>query len=976
MSTNYWNLANSNFSQDWSDKSLIDTNDDWSRVPSIVGYRGDGLTTGTGTDPRTITTSGTPVVDVNANQTNPNTYTTGGVTEFDIANPVVALQGSGTAAAPYLALYLNATGRQNITLSFNLRDIDGSTDNAVQPIAVQYRLNDTSAWVNVPGGYVADATSGPSLATLVTAVSVTLPDDANNAATLQVRIMTTNAVGNDEWVGIDDIVVTTTGGSGNVPGVLSIADASTVEGNDGSHNIDFTVSRIGGADGAVDVTYTVTLPGGFGGASASDFGSFTLTGTVHFDSGQATAKLSLPVLGDRVPEPNETFSVTLSAPTGGATIDRATATGTILNDDVLPLMIGQIQGEGHTSAFVGQTVVTQGIVTAVDSNGFYIQDLGDGNSRTSDGIFIFTSTAPGYFVGDAVTVQGTVAEFRAGTGGLTVTEIVSPSITLESWDNQLPDAVLIGAGGLQPPTQVIDDDRLTSYDPTTDGIDFWESLEGMRVTIDKPLVVSNTTTDAFAETDVVASLGVGATGVNDRGGITISKGDFNPEKIQIQGDRAIFSGFTANYSIGDQLSSVTGIVNYAAARYEVLVTEAVSVTKNVTLTKEVTQLIGDTTHLTLATYNVENLDASDNKYDILASNIVTNLRTPDIIALQEIQDADGAGNGGNLSGAQTAQGLIDAIGRISGAHYAYIEIAPTVANSTGGEPNGNIRNGFLYNMDRVSYVQGSAELITGAAYNNSRKPLVADFMFGSEKITAINVHFTSRGGSDPLWGATQPPADAGDAARTAQAAGVKAYVQSHLADNPNLHFAVLGDWNGFAWEDAQTQLTDPAKGGVFTDLNTLLSQNERYSYLFEGNAQQLDHILVTGGLLSGAQYDAVHLNSQFGGDRPTDHDPQLALFDFGRATNVALAETQTDVLYDPTMHHFVDGFDFDALGKVSTAAVADGTDWVADLGARSMALASRSAYVESTYLDGADTLAAFDQIHHHQAVMADNFHLV
>ena len=182
----------------------------------------------------------------------------------------------------------------------------------------------------------------------------------------------------------------------------------------------------------------------------------------------------------------------------------------------------------------------------------------------------------------------------------------------------------------------------------------------------------------------------------------------------------------------------------------------------------------------------------------------------------------------------------------------------------------------------VSYVAGSAELITGAAYANTRNPLVAQFQFNNQTVTAIDLHLTSRGGSDPLWGATQPPADAGDQARTDQAAGVKAWVQAHQAQDPNI--VVLGDWNGFSWENAQTQLTDPAKGGIFTDLNALLPAQERYSYLFDGNAQQIDHILVTGSLLGNAQYDAVHINSQFAvSDRPTDHDPQLALLQLGAA---------------------------------------------------------------------------------------------
>lgn len=902
MSTQYWNLGNGDLRQDWSDTSLIDSSDDWSRVVGIMGFRGDDLTSRTGADPRTITGS-SDVVDVNANQTNPTTYSTGGVTEFEIANPTVALQGSGTADAPYLALYLNAAGRGAVTLDFNLRDLDGSGDNAIQQVAVQYRLSDTSAWIDLPTGYVADATTGGA-ASLVTPVSVTLPGDADDAGTLQVRIMTTNAVGNDEWVGVDDIRVSSSGITNPQPGTLSIADAGSFEGDAGVRDIAFTVTRSGGSAGAVEAAWTVDLPGGLTGADAGDFAAgAALTGVVHFAAGQTSATIRLPITGDTAPERNESFTVTLSAPSGGATLDRSVAAGTIINDDILPLAIGEIQGAGLTSSYLDQTVRTGGVVTAIDSNGFYLQDLGDGDARTSDAIFVFTETAPeNIFVGDTLSVEGRVSEYRAGTGGLTVTQIVAPHIAVESFGDALPDAVLIGTGGVLPPTAGI-----------PDGIAFWESMEGMRVTLDAPRVVSNTTADTWAETDVVVSDGQGATGINARGGITISAGDYNPEKIQIQGDRTIFDGFTAGYGIGDRLSSVTGVLNYANAVYEVLVTEEVTVTRDATLARETTTLKGDADHLSIATYNLENLDPGDGKYDILASNIVDNLHAPDIIAVQEIQDADGAGNGRDLSGQATAQGLIDAIAAIGGGRYGYVEVAPTTANTTGGEPGGNIRNGYLYNLDRVDYVEGSATLITGAAYANSRMPLAAQFNFNGETITTINVHFTSRGGSDPLWGATQPPVDAGDAARTAQAAGVKAWVQDKLAADPALHFAVLGDWNGFAFEAEQTQLTDPAQGGGFTNLNTLLSAEERYSYMFNGNAQQLDNILVSGGLLDGASYDAVHLNAEFGGERPTDHDPQLALLKLG-ATPSANLSVAAEAWATET-------------GATETGAIDDGFGW-------------------------------------------------
>ena len=199
------------FSQDWTNTGLITVNDDWSGVQSIVGYRGDALTAVVGADPQTILAGddAAPVMDVNANLANPNTNVTGGVTEFDgIANPVIALQGSATADAPYIKIFLNTTGINNIRIFYNVRDIDGSTDNAIQQVALQYRVGSSGNFTNIATGFVADATTGPSLATLVTSVNVTLPVAVDNQPVVELRIMTTNATGNDEWVGIDDIFIT------------------------------------------------------------------------------------------------------------------------------------------------------------------------------------------------------------------------------------------------------------------------------------------------------------------------------------------------------------------------------------------------------------------------------------------------------------------------------------------------------------------------------------------------------------------------------------------------------------------------------------------------------------------------------------------------------------------------------------------------------------------------------------------------
>ncbi len=200
------------FSQNWSNVGLITVDDMWGGVPGIQGRRGDAITGGTGVDPQTLLAADDPgVVDVNANRADPNTFATGGTTEFDgIANPVVALAGSATADAPYLLIALNTTGLNNIQVNYNVRDLDASVDNAVQQVALHYRIGNSGAFTNLATGYVADATTGPSLAVLVTVVNVTLPSACDNQAEVQLRIMTTNAVGNDEWVGIDDISITGT----------------------------------------------------------------------------------------------------------------------------------------------------------------------------------------------------------------------------------------------------------------------------------------------------------------------------------------------------------------------------------------------------------------------------------------------------------------------------------------------------------------------------------------------------------------------------------------------------------------------------------------------------------------------------------------------------------------------------------------------------------------------------------------------
>jgi len=212
LNTTFWYISSSDpYIQNWSDTVSISVDDNWDNFIAITGYRGDNLTTAAGVDPQTVLAAGegTPI-DVIANQSNPNTLTTGGVAEFDgLANPTVALKGSGTADAPHLLIRINnknCPDSKVMTVAYNVRDLDSTANDAIQQVALQYRLGDTGDYTNVPGAFIADATD-PNAATKVSSVFATLPHLVLLQDRLYLRILTTNANGNDEWVGIDDITV-------------------------------------------------------------------------------------------------------------------------------------------------------------------------------------------------------------------------------------------------------------------------------------------------------------------------------------------------------------------------------------------------------------------------------------------------------------------------------------------------------------------------------------------------------------------------------------------------------------------------------------------------------------------------------------------------------------------------------------------------------------------------------------------------
>jgi predicted extracellular nuclease len=629
--------------------------------------------------------------------------------------------------------------------------------------------------------------------------------------------------------------------------------------------------------------------------------------------------------GDASPGDNTfSFSATVAAGTtpGSKTLPctvadaqaRSTSASIALGVEGPLEAIHEIQGAAHISPFNGQVVSTNGVVTARSTNGFWIQDpTPDGDPATSEGVFVFTSSAPTVNVGDAVHVNARVQEFRPGgasTANLTTTELASPSVTVASTGNPLPAATVVGTGGRIPPNTVIEDDATGNvetsgvFDPASDGLDFWESLEGMRVQLNDAVAVGPT--NAFGETQVVGDNGDNASIRTARGGVLLRPDDANPERVVV--DDLLVP--TPSMNVGDHyLGPIVGVLDYNFGNFFVEATQVPPVAHD-GVTPETTTAQG-LDQLAVATFNVENLAPGDpqSKFDRLASLIVHNLQAPDLISVEEVQDNSGATDDGVVAADKTLSKLVAAISAAGGPSYQWREIDP-VDDQDGGQPGGNIRQVFLFRTDRgLSFVDrpgggsttANAVIGTGAstqlefspgridptdpngAWDASRKPLAGEFMYRGHHLFVIANHFNSKGGDDPLEGRFQPPTAITEAQRHKQAQIVHDFVAQILAADPNAEVVVDGDLNDYEFSDTVSIL----KNGVLEDLIDTLPENQRYSYVFEGNSQTLDHILLSGSLFDRPfDFDVVHVNAEFA-DQASDHDPSVVRLTVNDAPTVS-----------------------------------------------------------------------------------------
>jgi uncharacterized protein len=550
--------------------------------------------------------------------------------------------------------------------------------------------------------------------------------------------------------------------------------------------------------------------------------------------------------------------------------------------------IRDIQGVGHFSKFDGGNVTgIEGIVTFVDGNNIFIQDQQpDNDVKTSEGILVYKSGHT-VKVGDVVTVDGSVKEFYPNNNGveLSITEINATTITVKASGQTLPAPIVLGVDRIAP--SIIDNDQLTAFEPVEDGIDFYESIEGMYVQIDQAKV---TAPQYSGEVHVIPGNKVPNTA---GGGMRISENSYNPEKIALYFNNSKFRA-----KMGDQFEgSITGVINYGNNIYRLLTKEASLPTLKVApIVPQTTSIVPADDQLTIASYNVENFSkakTSPEKVEKVARAIVTNMKSPDIVGLIEVQDNDGSTNSSNVDASESAKVLMDEVKKLGGPQYAYTDIAP-VNNQDGGETGGNIRVAFIYNPERVSLTTGALKGTatqavgfengkltlnpgridpTNSAFNSSRKPLAAQFDFQGKSVIVVANHFNSKGGDQPLWGKTQPPVLSSEVQRHKIAKILNTFVTDVKTKDPNANVVLLGDFNDFEF----TQTLQIVKGNQLTNMIDKVPAEDRYTYNFSGNAQVLDHILVTNNMVANTKVDTVNVNSGYMEEdgRASDHDPVI-----------------------------------------------------------------------------------------------------
>jgi uncharacterized repeat protein (TIGR01451 family) len=600
------------------------------------------------------------------------------------------------------------------------------------------------------------------------------------------------------------------------------------------------------------------------------------------------------------------------------------------------IAIHDIQGKGLISPHNGELVTATGIVTGVKDNAFFLQARDaeiDSDLATSEGIIVFTSSVPpaAAAVGNFVTVTGTVQEYAPASdpNSPTLTQLSEPvTVTLVSTGNPLPAPITLTVADLTP----------------SGPIDQLERFEGMRVHVGSLTVVAPTqgvvdeTNATSTSNGVFYAVLTGVPRPFWEPGIElpdplppgapccVPRFDANPERLRVDSDGQVGAN-PLEVTTGARVTDITGPLDYAYRSYSILpdpstppgVSGNVSaipvppaVSKQFTVGSFNMERFYDSTDDPAVAEPVLTLAAINNRLNKASLAIRNVMRLTDIIGVEEVE---------NLATLQTLADKINsdavATGDLNPNYQAYL--------IPGNDP-GSINVGFLVKSSRVQVTDvtqvGKTDTYLDPASGhqellNDRPPLIlrANILMNGASaypVTVIVNHLRSLSGiNDAAEGARIR------AKRAAQAEFLAHLIQSRQSADPHEAIISIGDYNGFEFSDGYVDVIGTVLGKPapfdqvvlasndlvnpdLTNLVELAPAEQRYSFSLDGNAQALDHILVTGNLLPrfdglsfarcNADFPESFRNDPSRPERISDHDMPVAYFSFPSGADLSVVK--------------------------------------------------------------------------------------
>jgi predicted extracellular nuclease len=599
-----------------------------------------------------------------------------------------------------------------------------------------------------------------------------------------------------------------------------------------------------------------------------------------------------------------------------------------------PLTIQQIQGKSHLSPYRAMEVTIRGIVTAVgnadintdNTTEMFLEDAtDDGDPRTSRGIkVILEGRDLGYKKGELLQITAVVHEVLMN-GGLTSTELHEVK-SIEPVDQEThepaPAVILGGAEGLKVPGGIPSSYRGNVLNKPeldlSESLDFWESIEGMRIKIITPLVIGFR---GGKEKQEDSQRGKSYLNLNivpsyphmQRKLYNTVDGEYINDNITLVTHAGISHSFFAAsdyFLVGRTLAAdVEGVVdfdrdNFGSGKFVVYPLSKVPATDSsvpAITTRQVTRLTPSADRLRVASFNVENLSPRNaERIETLGRLIAKSLLCPDILVLPEVQDNNGTSFYDDAAADETLAAIIAAIS-CEGANYRALNIDP-VAFQDGGQPGGNIRVAMLYNASRVEFTpRGQASAVDAnyldedgklalnpgriaaddPAFKGTRKPLAAEFGFRGKRVIVIGNHLNSKLGDPPVWTANYPLRSPSETLRIKLTKRINDFAEMILKKDPAAAVVITGDMNAL-WNEGSMQVL---AGKSLMNLMTapgMVDAGGWYSSNYDGRAQMIDQMFVSRSLLDPAhdtRAEILHVNSDWM-EKLSDHDPIMGSFKF------------------------------------------------------------------------------------------------